>query len=509
MTTRSGARIRPELLVFLLLASLSTALLLRAWLDPPRGTAFVGTFAYPDDFYNYLSMAEQAQRGVLLFKSKMTAPDLPAGLVNLEWLLVGWLGAALGGHLVLAYRLLGIAALGTAVWAAGRWLAGCGVPADRQLAGLLLVFTGGGLGGLAFAFGLIPGAAAFDLRLGAYPFVEALGNPHFMVGTALLASSLSAFAVGRTGMGAALGAVLGLARPYDAVLLGASEAGSVLLSTPPRRWPRRLAPLLVLAPPLAYNQWVFRSNPGFRTWVSPRYGETVLGPGDWLLLLGPAAVIALAGLRPAAGRADAGERSHLTRLRLWVAAAWSIALLRPVVFSNQFVVGIGFPLLLLAAAALARWRRGLAIATLPMAASSLVYAWLCATPNIDTHPPAERLRVAAAVRPLCRPGDVVLSPDDIGLYVGGRTPCWPYVSHAAAADYDLRLDAVRRFYAPGSPPSERAALLDEGCIAHVILPAGPDAAWLGDPSYRPRSLVSGPNGRFVVWSREPPRACRR
>jgi len=51
------------LLVFLLLAAVSVSLALRAWLAPPKGTVFVGTFYYVDDFYNYLSYVEQAERG--------------------------------------------------------------------------------------------------------------------------------------------------------------------------------------------------------------------------------------------------------------------------------------------------------------------------------------------------------------------------------------------------------------------------------------------------------------
>jgi hypothetical protein len=43
---------RAALLVFLLLAAVSTSLALRASVAPPRGTVFVGTHFYVDDFYN-------------------------------------------------------------------------------------------------------------------------------------------------------------------------------------------------------------------------------------------------------------------------------------------------------------------------------------------------------------------------------------------------------------------------------------------------------------------------
>ena len=64
-----GGSRRSALLVFLLLAVLSGSLAARAWLLAPKGTVFVGTFYYVDDFYNYLGQVEQAQRGALVFKS--------------------------------------------------------------------------------------------------------------------------------------------------------------------------------------------------------------------------------------------------------------------------------------------------------------------------------------------------------------------------------------------------------------------------------------------------------
>ena len=499
---------RPPVIIFLLLASVSVSLLLRAWLTPPRGTAFVGTFAYVDDFYNYLSMVEQAQRGALVFQSKMASPALPAALVNVEWLSVGWIAAASGGRPVLAYRLFGLIALAALVWAADRWIVRCGVPQGQRAAALLLVVTGGGLGGLCYWLGLVPVERAFDLRTGAYPFVEVLANPHFAAGTALLASALAAFASGRAALGALLGATLGLVRPYDATLLGAIEVTAILVLGPGRDWLRRALPILALVPPLAYNGWVFRASPAFRVWVSPHYAEIIPSATEWLVLLGPATLAAFTGLAAPGPPRDEQARRHVVRLRLWAAIALLIAILRPVSFSLQFVVGIGLPLLVLAAVGLARWRYTLEIAVPLLATSAIVYAWLAATPNLDSHPPVERIRVAVALRAACRPGDVALAPADIGLYVGGLTPCWPFVSHPAAPDYSQRLQAVTGFYDQRSPPAQRAAWLERNCIAHVVVPPTFGAAWFDERSaYRPRLAVNGPNGSLAVWSRIPSAAC--
>ena len=493
-----GGERRAALLVFLLLATVSASLALRASLAPPRGTVFVGTFYYVDDFYNYLGYVEQAQRGALLFRNKLADPGLPPALVNLEWLAVGWISALLGGRPLLAYRLFGFLALAGLVVGIDRWLARSGLPPGRRLAGLLLVGTGGGLGGLLLALGVLPGERALDVRTGAFPFVESVANPHFVAGTALLLAALGAFAAGRGGRGAALGTVLGLVRPYDAALVAGIETLAVLLTTPAREWPRRLLPVLALGPVLAYDAWLFLAGPGFSVFSSPLYAAQAPAAGDLAVALGPAALLALTAVRLRGG-AGAG---HRLRLALWATLALLVVLVRPVSFSLQLVVGIGVPLLVLAAVGLARLPRGgLEGAVPPMATTAAVVTWLCAAPSPGRHVPAERWQVAWALREACRPGDVVLAPEDIGLYVAGLSPCWPYASHAAAPDHHARAAAVARFYGEARP-EERAAFLDRAGVAHVVLPPGVPPGWLGPVTpFRPRLSVPGPRGGLVVHSR--------
>ena len=492
-----GERTRSAFLVFLLLAAVSVSLALRAWLLPPKGTVFVGTFYYVDDFYNYLGYVEQAERGALVFRNKLADPALPPSLVNLEWLAVGWLSALLGGRPLLAYRLFGLAALAALVLGADRWLDRSGLPADRRLAGLLLVGTGGGLGGLLFLLGRLPGERALDVRTGLFPFVEAIANPHFLAGTALLLAALSAFAARRPALGAVLGTALALVRPYDAALLAGVEGLAVLLTAPAREWPRRLLPVLALGPALAYDAWLFLASPGFSAFSSPRYAAAAPPTGDLALALGPALLLALLATR-VREREGAG---HRLRLALWAALALLVVLLRPVSFSLQFLVGVGLPLLALAAVGLARLPRGVLEASVPlMATTAAVVTWLCATPGPGSHPPAERWRVAAALREVCRPGEIVLAPEDIGLYAGGLSPCWPYVSHAAAPDHDARAAAVRRFYGEASP-EERAALLDGTGADLVVLPSRLPPGWLGTGTPR-RALPSAPGEGLALYRRD-------
>lgn len=493
-------RARPVVLAFLLVASVQVSLAVRAHLGAPRGTVFVGTFFYVDDFYNYLSYVEQAGRGAFLFRNKLAPPDLPPALLNLEWLGVGWLSALLGGAPLLAYRLAGLASLAGLVVLADRWLLRSGLPPERRLAALLLVFTGGGLGGLLFALGLLPGERALDVRTGAFPFVAALANPHFVLGTALLLAALSAYAAGRPWRGALLGTVLGLVRPYDAALLAAIEGLALVAREPPRAWPRRLRPVVALAPVLAYDAWVLLARPGFRAFSSPRYAADSASPLDLAIALGPAVLLALSAFRPGAGSEGETSARHL-RLVLWALVAALLVAAHPVSFSLQLLVGAGLPLLLLGAVGLSRRRAGLEAAVPLMATTAAVVTWLCAWPGPTRQVPAERWRVAEALRPLCRPGDVVLSPPDIGLYVSGLTPCWAFVSHGAAPEHEARAEAVRRFYGDASP-EERRHLLDAARAAFVVLPPRPPEGWLGGAPYRPRAEVPGLAGGLAVFARD-------
>ena len=491
---------RPVALTWLLLAGVSGALLVRAAVASPPGTVFVGTLYYVDDFYNYLSYVQQAEDGALVFRNKLASPDLPPALVNLEWLFVGWLSVLLGGAPLVAYRLLGLAALAGFVVAVDRWLVRGGLPPPRRLAGLLLVFTGGGLGGLLVATGWIGGLRPYDLAAGLYPFVETVANPHFVVGTALLAAALGAFAGDRPVLAVVLGNVLALARPYDAALLAGVEGLAVLLRWPPREWPRRLVPVAALAPVLLYNAWVFLWSPGFRIFSSPQYASSGPSAVELAIAIGPATLVALLAFRTRE-TGDETARRHQLYLALWATLAIAMVVLRPVSFALQFVAGVGTPLLALGAIGLGRMRRGaLEAAVVLFAGTALTLTWLQLSPNTYRNVPAERWRVAEALRPVCQRGELVVAPPDVGLYVGGLSACWPWVSHSFSPEHASRDAATRRFYS--SPPEERRRFLDEHCVTHVVVPAGwPEGGLPVGAPYERRLEVDGAGGGLAVYSR--------
>ncbi len=411
----------PLLFCWLLVAGVSTLPYVLAAIMPPPGRVFVGTFHWIDDFHNYLSFVQQAEDGSFLFKNKLVLEDHGPALVNLEWWAVGRLSWLCGGRPFVAYRIFALFALAGLLWAADRALRRLGVPAGHRLPSLLLVATGGGLGGLLFELTPATVQHCVDLSIGVFPFLEALANPHWLFATWILLEALLAF--GTAGRGALwgsilLGNLLGLSRPYDLVLLVAVQSVAVVATAPPREWPRRGLPLLGLLPVVAYDYWMFYAGPPFATFSGTSY---YMPPApEFVLALGPALALALPGLR---GSVAKGDRLLRVQLGAWILLVAFLIVVRPTSFTQQFTVGVGLPALILAATFLARLTRPRVMMGVVLLFSSTAVVALGVVLRSEPywHVPRERLAAALALRPFCRSGELVLSPADIGLYVIGRT----------------------------------------------------------------------------------------
>jgi hypothetical protein len=489
------------LVAWLFLATLTGLPYLRAALDPPPGTAFLGFFYFVDDSYHYLSFVQQAEDGAFLLGNKLVPTAHRPALVNLEWWMVGRLSAVIGRRPLLAYRLFGLAAAFAFLAAADLWLRRAGLPSSHRLPALLLVATGGGLGGILFQAAGRPLQDCVDLTTGLFPFIGLLANPHFVAGTALLLWSLWAFIEARGLVGhlraVLLGSALGLVRPYDFVLLVFLVVASVAATRVAREWPWRLLPLLGLLPVVLYSYWVFYRNPAFAFFTTAPY----VFPTTASLLYALLPAIALAC--PAVALATSGdERRFRLPLFVWAGLAAIVIATRPVHFSLQFLVGVGFPLLALGALWLSRravWITA-CVAT-AFGTTALTALGIVLGSNPRWYPPAERIEIALALRQTCRAGDLLLAPPDIGLYAAGLTACKAYVSHPIAPDY-LRRDAEARAFFGTWDAAARTAFLDDRGIDHVVLPG--DAAprtWLGEAT--PFAL-SGRVAGIGVYSRRGP-----
>jgi hypothetical protein len=470
-------------LVWLLLSAWTGGLYLRAALHPPPGRVFAGTFHWIDDFYNYASYIQQSEDGAFAFRNKLLEPSRSrAELVNLEWWSLGKLSLALGGRPFLAYRLLALAATLALVAGVERWLARAGLPASHRLPALTLVFVGGGLGGLLFELTDLPVRQCGDLAIALFPFLGVLANPHFTAGTALLVWSLYAFAVvpAPTGpiLGVGLGTVLGLVRPYDLALLGLIRVLGVAATLPPRGWPRALVPLAGLAPVVAYDLWVFFGSDQFSSFRSG--GQ--FPPGlEFVPALAPALLLALLVWK--APPPEPAARSARVHLWIWVVIGLAIIVTSPGTFGLQFLVGLGVPLLTLGALGLGRFApRWTALGAVAFSTTTVVATRVVLADDPHWFVPRERMAAAVALRDHCRPGDVVFAHPDIGLYAIGLSSCHAALAHPALADYEERLAEAGHFYSPSAAPAERAAVLDQREVSHLMLPgdAGPrPVAWLG------------------------------
>jgi hypothetical protein len=471
--------------------------------------SFVGAFYYQDDFYNYLSYAQQAEEGAFLFQNRVLLREHAPALVNLEWWLVGRTSALLGGgRLLIAYRLFAVVAAAAFLLVADRWLRRLGLPEGHRLPALLLLATGGGLGGILFSFAQRPLTASLDLYAGLFPFLCLAVNPHFVAGTTLLLLSLHLFDTAATPrsrlVALAAANVLALVRPYDVVLLVLVRTASVLVLEPPRRWVATLVPLAGLFPVALYLYWLFYRNPHFAFYGSAPYAFPPLGDFAWAL--GPAALLALAGALKK--EEDSEARRARVHLAAWAAFDALVLALRPVSFSLQFLVGIGAPCLMLGAGLFRRQpARRLALAALLFSTSEAALLRLVLQPNPAWLVPRENMELARALRGACRPGDILLAPPSLGLLAYGLSSCRAFLSHRVDPDHGRRIEELRAFAERGVPG--RAELLDRYRITHLVLPedAGPvPASWLGADTPFRRSATRAGAPRWTLYIREDARA---
>ena len=103
----------------------------------------------------------------------------------------------------------------------------------------------------------------------------------------------------------------------------------------------------------------------------------------------------------------------------------------------------------------------------------------------------------------------VFAPPDIGLFTIALTACRAYVSHPVVPDYAERVARAQEFYGV-SEPARRAALLDQACARHVVLP-GPaqqrPVEWLGPETEFARSALVRVGARSVEIHSRPRDGC--
>ncbi|HVR70966.1 MAG TPA: hypothetical protein VMT87_08985, partial [Vicinamibacteria bacterium] len=473
---------------FALLVAVTTAPYLWSLWRPPPGTEFTGIFYYRDDFYQYVSFAEQVRDGALLFRNKFDPARLEPVLVNLEWWAAGALGRMLGGP-VAGFHALRLFALFALVAGAVRVFTLGGLSGARRAWALTLFLSAGGLGWLRLLTGT-PGWQIPDIAMGFYPFHQSLTNAHFVVGTALLIWSLVLLLEWRAGRRGALAwlataGVLGLCRPYDLVTFTLVALALCAMDAARRETRaagvRRALPLVWLVPVFAYYALLVGGHPSFQTWG----GQTMdLSPPRYqyvFALLPTAAVWALLALRRP-GRAVAAAPVRQALLAWWLVLAVLLVALRSAL-TKQSVITMGAAMLLLAGLEIPR--RWLPATALVAAPTSVFLLWRLFNPWPDCFAPPEYFQATRALAAACSPHDVAVAPTDLSLMIAGLTPCSVTLGHRTLTpDYETRLREGDRFYhGPAVPAAWRLAYLERSAARFVVLPAGGGPMLGPDPPY--------------------------
>lgn len=497
------------LLAFALWSGLTFVPYLQAWSHPPAGRWFTGFFHYQDDLYQDLSFVEQARRGQLAFRNKFDMRPHEGFLVNVEWGAAGIAARLLGLGPIGGFHALGFVAALVFVVGVARVLQLGG--AQRPSWGLALVLLGGGLGWAR----LWSGGAQWtlpDLSTTLFPWNQRLaGGPHALLGSGLFLLALLGFVEARAG-GSRLrfllpAGLLGLIRPFDMGLFGVTALALLISEVaggacPWRRGVGAAADLAWLLPVLFYDWLAFSLHPSFAVWSGAQ--NTIASPGLAALgwALGPAAALALLGVR----RPAPGDSAALLRRSLVLAAACMLALSGLASFGFQFLNSLGGVLLALAGCSLpARW---LPAAVVALAPSSLVLLHQALNPSPQLFAPRDYEAAVAVLKDRCEPGAALVAPIDLSLLVAGLTPCHVVLGHWVLTPERLaRGEESDRFYDARTSARWRRGYLCAVGAPFAALPAG-RGSWLGeDAAYRP--LLATP--LLELWERSPPgpRAGRR
>ena len=399
---------------------------------------------------------QQAEDGAFLFQNKLEPSPHAARLVNLEWWAIGRLSAALGGRPFLAYRIFGVFASLALLAAVDAWLRRAGLPASHRLPALVLVATGGGLGGLIFELTDRPVGDSLDLSTGVLPLHGDAGEPALHGGHRPRALGP---ARARAGPAVARRGPRHRARARPTLRRRGAGSREGPLGGRPRAASAVAAALVPLLAPWP-RPWLTTSGSSSPTRPTASFSGRYDFPGAALFAwaLGPAAAVAAFAPGPArddpAGRArahlwDLGRRGPRPRLRS--AAGIRDAVPRRPGYPPPRARGAG-----VGAPSPRAHLRGPRVA---FASTAVVATRIVLAPDPNWFVSRELMAAAEALRPHCRPADVVYAPPDVSLYTIARTACRAVVAHEAASGFAERAAEMGRFYREG-PPEWRRQVLD-------------------------------------------------
>lgn len=465
-----------------------------ALLIVPSGFSFLGFTHNIDDGAVYLSWINQIARGHLTYTNLYT-PNAHAAQFNLLFLLMGWIAAISWLPSDVVFHLFRVLLGFAVVLCAWKFSRQFFEDSRQRIFFIALLCFSSGLGWLIRG-GSIPDAPVDTWQPEAITFLSVYLNPLFLAGLLLMLVAFdNLLTMVRTGKarysmfaGIAL-LILGNVHTYDVVTVGAVWLMYLLmLGIKQRRFPGREIGFSLLAaaiaiPSLAYQVYVFKSDPAF----AARVNSPAPSPAVWHYFVGYGLVLAAAvvGVR-LWGRVKTPKADPwLLLVVVWIVVGFCMPYV-PIAQQRKLAMGLHIPLCLLAAYGIAPLLSRLktqtfAIAVCAIAIVTSISNWsflandskLLEKGRTVTHyPPFARsveFAAMAQIKQIAEPDDVIYASPELALWIPVYTGSRVYYGHwSETPDYAHKLSRFLEFAADPTRDDTRDSILTDSGATYLV-----------------------------------------
>jgi hypothetical protein len=457
-------------------------------------TLFSGVIEHSLDSNNYLAYDNQSAFGRWLFRNPMTSEPHSAVFFNLEWLLIGKLGAIFNVRVSEATGILRLVCLVLMCFGV-YWLSSFFLQSvfARRIA-LVAIMSGGGFGWIATVHLLhIPLDSSYFIDLtnaNLFPFYWALKLPHFLVSESLVVLGLCFFLRAEEGVRRVDYVLAGLfymgagaCRPYDMLFAMTATVlyavvqwykGKRLRS----RTTLRLVPVLMSMPLLGYYFWIFKIHPVFRWWSFP--GNPAPSPGHLALGFGMSfLLILIAGWRLRSRSLSSSEQVLLCCFATASFLAYSHRLFH---FSFQFATNILVPMVLIGLAGLEGWirewtrraklgRRVIVTLLILNSFTSIALAGqvVVLAAKGDFRTDSKLVEAFGWLNRHSTANDIVLADFDLSSQIPDYTHDVVFCGYGNAVNVRQKFDLIAQFLDPRTSRESRAAFIRQTSARFVLL----------------------------------------
>jgi hypothetical protein len=453
---------------------------------------FGGAVLDKPDYQSHLAKMWQGYRGHWRYRLLFTPEDHEGAFLQTFYVALGHLARLTSLSLPATYQLarvlLGFVMLLTIYRFVAQFLS----PVRLRRIAFLLATTASGLGWLKEIIApTAPGGVSpmsFWL-IDAYTYLSLLTFPHFCLAITLL---LSIFLLllrepeGPSPKGAAAAALasvgLGIVHPYMLIVADLVPALYWVVDGLGTRRMRRgflaLAAMGVIqAPILAYDLWVFRTNPVFAAWSAQ---NMTLSPPPWIYLFGYGPLLLLGFVEVGTRRRGAIGWSRF--LWIWIAVV-TILVHLPWNLQRRFLEGVQVPMGIVATLGLTlaagrirhlRIRRTAPIAVVGLLAIGNTYLtvgliWSGAARNSILFWPDDVIEAVDWLGTHTSWRQTVLTSPETGGLIPARIGHQVVIGHEMETiNYDHKREAVQHFYGSDTASSERLAIMRRWQVDSVV-----------------------------------------